>query len=104
MRRFSGVIVLAAIAIVGWQIGGILSRDALSLMLGVIFGIMAGIPAALVALSSNRTVRHEHTHRLERQGEDPVRIALSARARLTVLPQDALQLPAETRKAIEVKR
>ena len=62
MRRFSGVIVLAAIAVVGWQIGGILSHDALSLMLGVIFGIMAGIPAALVALSSNRTVRHEHVH------------------------------------------
>lgn len=103
MRRFSGVIVLTAIAVVGWQIGGILSHDALSLMLGVIFGIMAGIPAALVALSGNRTVRHEHTHHLVRdEAPKPVPMALPARARLTVVRQDAARLP--MRKEIEVKR
>ena len=103
MRRFSGVIVLAAIAVVGWRIGGILSHDALSLMLGVIFGIMAGIPAALVALSGNRTVRHEHTHHLVRdEAPKPVPMALPARARLTVVRQDAARLP--MRKEIEVKR
>ena len=103
MRRFSGVIVLVAIAVVGWQIGGILSHDALSLMLGVIFGIMAGIPAALVALSSNRTVRHEHTHHLVRdEAPKPVPMALPARARLTMVRQDAARLPMH--KEIEVKR
>jgi len=103
VRRFSGVIVLVAIAVVGWQIGGILSHDALSLMLGVIFGIMAGIPAALVALSGNRTVRHEHTHHLVRdEAPKPVPMALPARARLTMVRQDAARLPMH--KEIEVKR
>jgi len=109
VRRFSGVIVLTAIAVVGWQIGGILSHDALSLMLGVIFGIMAGIPAALVALSSNRTVRHEHVHRAvhaEPQGERPLLPAPipAPRPKLIIVQPERALLSVGNQQRIEVKK
>lgn len=109
MRRFSGVIVLAAIAVVGWQIGGILSHDALSLMLGVIFGIMAGIPAALVALSSNRTVRHEHVHRADPAEPQGERLLLPApvpapRPKITIVQPERVLLSVGNQKRIEVKK
>ena len=109
MRRFSGVIVLAAIAVVGWQIGGILSHDALSLMLGVIFGIMAGIPAALVALSSNRTVRHEHVHRADPADPQGERMLLPApvpapRPKLIIVQPERVLLSVGNQKRIEVKK
>ena len=54
MRRFLGLALLIFVAVAGWRIGEILSTDALGMALGVIFGMMAGIPAALIALSASR--------------------------------------------------
>ena len=109
MRRFSGVIVLAAIAIVGWQIGGILSRDALSMMLGVIFGIMAGIPAALVAVSSNRTARRENARSVALvEPQDvcpPLLPAPSApRPKITIVHPERSLLSVGNQQRIEVKK
>ena len=50
---FSGG-VLVFVAIVGWRIGGELSPDALGMAVGILFGIMAGIPTALILLASQR--------------------------------------------------
>lgn len=41
----------------GWQIGGRLSPDAIGMGVGVLFGVMAGLPTALLVLAGNR--RHE---------------------------------------------
>lgn len=60
-----GIGVLLFVCFAGWWLGGVLSKDALSLALGVLFGTMAGIPAALIAMSAQRVVRHEHVHRVE---------------------------------------
>ena len=104
MRRFSGVIVLAAIAVVGWQIGGILSHDALSLMLGVIFGMMAGIPAALIAVSLKRQVPAEQPS--NQQGE---RLLLPApvpapRPKIIIVQPERALLPVGNQQRIEVKK
>lgn len=109
MKRSSVVIALAAIAIVGWKIGGILSRDALSLMLGVIFGLMAGIPAALVALSSNRTVRREDIHRVafaDQRDVRPLPPAPSApRSKITIVhPGHVLLSVGNQQNRIEVRK
>ena len=59
MKHLPAAIFLIVVAIVGWKIGSVLSRDALSMALGVIFGMMAGIPAALIAVSLKRQVPAE---------------------------------------------
>ncbi|HXF61524.1 MAG TPA: hypothetical protein VNK95_07900, partial [Caldilineaceae bacterium] len=38
----------------GWRIGATLSSDALSMAVGVLFGVMAGVPAALLVLAGSR--------------------------------------------------
>lgn len=64
-KVFVGLCALAALAGVGWWVGGRLTPNALALALGVILGLMAGIPAALIALSADRRVRVDHVHRIE---------------------------------------
>ena len=104
MRRFSGVIVLMAIAIVGWKIGGILSHDALSLMLGVIFGIMAGIPAALIAVSLKRQVPAEQPS--NQQGERPLLPAPvpAPRPKIIIVQPERALLSVGNQQRIEVKK
>ena len=63
MKRFLGLALLIFVAVAGWRIGELLSTDALGMALGVIFGMMAGIPAALIALSASRMQQPAPTQR-----------------------------------------
>lgn len=63
MKRFLGLALLIFVAVAGWRIGELLSTDALGMALGVIFGMMAGIPAALIALSASRMQHPAPTQR-----------------------------------------
>lgn len=73
---------LGVVACLGWWLGGVLSKDALSLTLGVVFGLMAGVPAILIAMSRDRAVRHVHVHRVENVAETPQ----ASVGRISVLP------------------
>lgn len=52
MKRWIGLAVLVFVGVAGWRIGGRLSADALSMAVGVLFGVMAGVPAALLLMAS----------------------------------------------------
>ena len=53
MKLFAwGVLLLGAVGV--WHLGGKLSPDALGMMIGLIFGALAGIPAALLTLYAVR--------------------------------------------------
>lgn len=54
MKKFFGLICLILVGTVGWRIGETLSSDAISMALGVFFGVLAGIPAALLVVASDR--------------------------------------------------
>ncbi len=54
MRNVMILIVVVLIGAVGWRIGGRLSPDAMGLATGVVFGVLAGLPTALLVLASNR--------------------------------------------------
>lgn len=54
MKKFIGLLFLIFIGAAGWRIGNSLSSDAISMALGVFFGVLAGIPAALLVLASDR--------------------------------------------------
>lgn len=62
MRKLVGISFLLFVCAAGWKIGEHMSTDALGLALGVIFGMMAGIPAALIALSARPKEVHNHYH------------------------------------------
>ncbi len=65
MKKLFLVILLVFVGVAAWRIGGRLSSDALSMAIGLLLGVMAGIPAALLMLASNR--------RREEGNEDPAR-------------------------------
>ena len=54
MKRLFGLIVLVFIGAAGWRVGSGLSSDAVSMAVGIFFGILAGIPAALLVLAAER--------------------------------------------------
>lgn len=101
-RLIVGFVFLAPIAWAGWQLGGMLSTDALGMALGVLFGIMAGIPMALIALAADRRVRVEHIHRIEiaQPPKTPQVLILPARpAIMAAIEAKAQQRPALPAKA-----
>lgn len=51
------VIILTAlifVGVAGWRIGNRLSPDALGMAIGVLFGVLAGVPMALLAMAAGR--------------------------------------------------
>ena len=104
MKHLPAAIFLIVVAIVGWKIGSVLSRDALSMALGVIFGMMAGIPAALIAVSLKRQVPAEQPS--NQQGE---RMLLPApvpapRPKIIIVRQERALLSVGNQQRIEVKK
>jgi hypothetical protein len=65
MKRYLGLLLLIFVGVAGWRIGGSLSPDALSMAVGILFGVLAGIPAALLVLASGR--RRENAAEEERR-------------------------------------
>ena len=104
MKHLPAAIFLIVVAIVGWKIGSVLSRDALSMALGVIFGMMAGIPAALIAVSLKRQVPAEQPS--NQQGERPLRPAPvpAPRPKLIIVQSERALLSAGNQQRIEVKK
>jgi len=54
MKRIIVLSGLVFLGVVTWRIGGRLSADAIGMALGVLFGVLAGLPVALLVLASNR--------------------------------------------------
>lgn len=54
MKRYFGLVVLVFVGTAGWRIGDSLSTDALSMAVGVLFGVLAGIPTALLVVAGSR--------------------------------------------------
>lgn len=62
MKRLIVLSGLVFLGVATWRIGGRLSADAIGMALGVLFGVLAGLPVALLVLASHR--------RRERQEDD----------------------------------
>jgi hypothetical protein len=59
MRRFIMLAILVMLGVFAWRLGESLSSDALGMAVGMVFGILAGIPAALLVLATSSRRRHE---------------------------------------------
>lgn len=54
MRSLILLVGLVVIGVIGWRVGSRLSPDAMGLAIGIVFGVLAGLPTALLVLASNR--------------------------------------------------
>jgi hypothetical protein len=63
MKRWIGLALLVFVGTAGWRIGDALSPDALSMAVGVLFGVMAGVPTALLVMAGGR--RRSSDERME---------------------------------------
>ncbi len=54
MKKLFLVFLLVFVGVAAWRIGGRLSSDALSMAIGLLLGVIAGVPAALLMLAGNR--------------------------------------------------
>jgi hypothetical protein len=66
MTRIIGLMALVFVGMVGWRIVDSMSSDALSMGIGVLFGVLAGVPAALLVLAAER---RRESQREPRQAE-----------------------------------
>lgn len=65
MRQFFGLAVLVFVSIAAWRIAGQLSADAIGMAVGVLFGVLAGLPTALLVMASSRRREQEREAREE---------------------------------------
>ena len=54
MKKFLALCVMVAIGVLAWKVGEKLSADSIGMAIGILFGIMAGIPTALMMMASDR--------------------------------------------------
>ena len=59
MRRLVGLAALMFVGVLVWQVGNRLSNDAVGMFVGLVFGVLSGVPAALLVLSAGRQRRDD---------------------------------------------
>jgi hypothetical protein len=59
MRRLVGLAALVFVGFLAWQVGNRLSTDAVGMAVGLVFGVLAGVPAALLVLATDRRRRDD---------------------------------------------
>lgn len=67
MKRLLILAGLIFVGALGWRVGSVMSSDAIGIAVGVVFGVLASIPAALLMLVAGR--RNER--RQEWEGDGP---------------------------------
>jgi hypothetical protein len=107
MKKFIAISALLLIAVGGWQLGASMSTDALGMALGIILGMMAGIPSALIAIvatkNNEQRIRHEYTHRVIMETPLVQHLAtFEPRARRVTVIDERNKLSASINKRLEV--
>lgn len=57
MKGLFGIVGLVLLGVVTWQLGSRMSTDAVSMTVGLVFGVLAGVPAALMIMLAGGTNR-----------------------------------------------
>lgn len=77
MRVIVSLILFIVVAASAWRVASIISPDAVSMAVGMLFGVLAGIPTTLLVMAGNRRRDYEDTPRqAEKYGFAPPVIVL----------------------------
>ena len=63
------IIALSVVALIGWNIGGMIPAHTMTVFFGFLFGAFVGIPAMLIIATRAQTVRHDHYHHAPTQSD-----------------------------------
>jgi hypothetical protein len=92
MRHLLGIAVVVVLGFLAWQVGSRLSTDSVGMAIGLVFGVLAGVPSALLILMTPRTQQGDGYEAGRRQGfRDAIDLAQGRRP----------ELPMETMHAVE---
>ena len=101
------IIALSAVALIGWNIGGMIPAHTMTLFSGFLFGSFVGIPAMLIIATNGKRVRHDHyVHAPTEAPREPREqlVQLSAKPTRYIVVADRATLPTVAQNKIEVKR
>lgn len=73
MRQFVILFGLCLFGLLTWRVATSLSSDALGMAVGLLFGILAGIPTALLVLASQRRQARRESGYYDDDGDDEPR-------------------------------
>ena len=101
------IIALSVVALIGWNIGGMIPAHTMTLFSGFLFGSFVGIPAMLIIAKRAQTVRHDHYHHTPTEAprepqKQPLR--LTARPTRYTVIANRPALPTVAQNKIEVTR
>ena len=102
------IIALSAVALIGWNIGGMIPAHTMTLFSGFLFGAFVGIPAVLIIATNGNRVRHDHyvhTPTETSVGPREQLVQLSAKPTRYIVVANRATLPTvDTHSRLEVKR
>jgi len=105
MKTIIKLVAFTALAAIAWHVGGMIPPAALTLALGVLFGLMVGIPIALAALTASKRIRHDHYHHTPTESpREPQKQPLQITATRYTVVANRAALPTVAQNKIEVKR
>ena len=58
MKKIGLLLLVAFVGAAGWSIGSQLSSDALGMSVGILLGVLAGLPVALLVIAAGRRSSH----------------------------------------------
>jgi len=75
MKKIVVLLLIAFVAAAGWNIGNQLSSDALGMSVGILLGVLAGLPVALLVIAAGRRggrEQYDDEPRYQPQGQAPM--------------------------------
>ena len=107
MKHIIPIAALAALAAIAWHVGGMIPVQFSALGLGAIFGVMAAIPAVLIATTRSQRVRHDHYHHTPTEAprepqKQPLRLPAKPTRYIVIANRPALPTVAQSK--LEVKQ
>ena len=96
------IIALSVVALIGWNIGGMIPAHTMTLFFGFLFGAFVGIPAMLIIAKRAQTVRHDHYHHAPTEAprepqKQPLRLPAKPTRYTVIASRPALPTVAQSR-------
>ena len=101
------IIAFTAVALIGWNIGGMIPAHTMTLFSGFLFGSFVGIPAMLIIATNGKRVRHDHyVHAPTEAPREPQKkpMQLTAKPTRYIVVANRPALPTVAQSKLEVSK
>ncbi len=95
MKRFLGLCLLVFVGVAGWRVGDLLSPDALGVVVGIVFGVLASVPVAILVLAAGRRQERYDAPARRQEVANPYGQVGAAQPPVIVVPAANMALPGQ---------